>query len=551
MRRSCRRIIVIMASTLLASGPALSAAAEAPAAPSVDRRDVPGAKSAPPIATEPSLERTRPISLDEAIALGLRNNLDVEVNRYAPEVARLDAESAWGAYDPYLSSEVSYHSEVLPKTNSFVGGEFGETYTTGGKGGLRALLPFVGASLSLGFNGDRNVSNSVIQSFSPQYSSGLNFAADVPLLRGLIWNEPWTQVKRSRIAYGSSLDSFTATVMDTVQRIIGSYWDLVAAKEQLRVARKSLESNAALLDQTKTQYEVGVVSRVEVVQAEAGVANSEFNLIVTQNDYRNAQDSLIASVLGDQLRADTELVFDPSDNPRFEGAEPVDPAAAVATAFARRPEIAAARKAIEQGDLQLRFAKNQRLPQLDLNLSYTTLGISGEQNEHLSSFFGSANPDLIGGFGGSFNDYFGQPRDFTVKGVFSIPIPNTTARRGVTKARIGVRRANSELARLRQGIVVSVRAASRGLLAAAQGVEAAERRRLAAEEQLRAERIRLEHGESTPFDVLQRDRDLVDAESQKIAALRAFRVSQAALERAEGTILDKRSVVVSEVSRLR
>jgi outer membrane protein TolC len=138
-----------------------------------------------------------------------------------------------------------------------------------------------------------------------------------------------------------------------------------------------------------------------------------------------------------------------------------------------------------------------------------------------------------------------------VKGVFSIPIPNTTARKNVTKAKIQNRRARTQLSRLKQTIIVETRAAARGLLAAAQGVEAAERRRLAAAEQLRAERIRLEHGESTPFDVLQRERDLVEAESQKIGALRAFRNSQVSLERAEGTILQNRSIVIDQVRQLR
>ena len=78
-----------------------------------------------------------------------------------------------------------------------------------------------------------------------------------------------------------------------------------------------------------------------------------------------------------------------------------------------------------------------------------------------------------------------------------------------------------------------------------------ERRRLASEEQLRAETIRLEHGESTPFDVLQREEDLVGAESQKIFALQAYRDSLTALERAQGTILRNHNVVVEEALTLR
>ena len=101
----------------------------------------------------------------------------------------------------------------------------------------------------------------------------------------------------------------------------------------------------------------------------------------------------------------------------------------------------------------------------------------------------------------------------TGTGTFSIPFPNTTARKRVVRSDLELRRSKTCYARLEQSIILEVRNAARNLNASVQGIQAAERRRLAAEEQLRAERIRLEHGESTPFEVLQRESDLVEAES--------------------------------------
>jgi len=141
--------------------------------------------------------------------------------------------------------------------------------------------------------------------------------------------------------------------------------------------------------------------------------------------------------------------------------------------------------------------------------------------------------------------------NYTVRGVFSIPIPNTAARKRVVRSQFDLRRSKTRRLRLEQNIILEVRAAARLLLASAQGIGAAERRRLAAEEQLRAERIRLEHGESTPFDVLQRETDFVEAESQKIAALQAYRSAEVGLERAQGTILDVRGIVVEDARELK
>jgi outer membrane protein TolC len=135
--------------------------------------------------------------------------------------------------------------------------------------------------------------------------------------------------------------------------------------------------------------------------------------------------------------------------------------------------------------------------------------------------------------------------------VFSIPIPNTTARANVAKSELELRRANTNVRRVRQDIVLQVREAVRDLASALEGVEAAERGVAASSEQLRAERIRLEHGESTPFDVLLREEALVQAESQRIAALRVYHGSVTSLDRAQGTLLEDRSIVLDQALPLR
>ena len=518
-------------------------------------------EAVPASLTEPG-ENYRPLSLDEAIAVGLQNNLDVQVNRFSPYASELTSQAAWGAYDPVLSGNAGYAGDAQENTFQINQVQVAKNYVVNGELGISALIPYWGGRLFVNFDSERILTNSTIQNYSPQYESGVEFGANVPLLRGLIWNEPWTQVKLTQLNYGAAVDEFTTSVMDTVFSIIGSYWDLVAKRERVRVAIKSLSSTRALLQQTEIQYQVGVVSKVEVVQAEAGVANSEYDLIVARNDYRNTQDDLIAQVLGNRLRPDTNLLFDPTDDPQYSRVQPVDLDAAVKRAFVNRPELAAAQKRIGQREVQLKFAKNQRLPQVDIDFRYRTLGITGDANNSIqgNSFFpapscdppgpGNNNPIDCGSYGDTFNEYWDNNHEIAAYGVISIPLGNIRARKEESKARIELRKAGSQVRRLQQMIIKDVRSSARGLLASAQGVEAAERRRVAAEEQLRAETIRLEHGESTPFEVLQRERDLVDAESQKIDALRAFRLSQAKLQRDEGTILADRNVSIDQVQKI-
>ena len=102
-----------------------------------------------------------------------------------------------------------------------------------------------------------------------------------------------------------------------------------------------------------------------------------------------------------------------------------------------------------------------------------------------------------------------------------------------------------------QQVILEVRQAARNLRASQEGIESAERASEAAQEQLRAQRIRHEYGESTPFDVLQREADLVDREVERIEAYRAYRSSATALDRAQGTILRNRNIRIEEASVLR
>lgn len=497
-----------------------------------------------------------PLALEDAIALALRNGLNVEVERYAPLIAESNAQAAWGVYDPVLAADARYDVDKSPNTFPLNQTPTNRDRTQGGGVGLTQMIPYIGASFDARFDSTARVTRSTFEPFDERYDSAFFVGARVPLMRDLIWNSNWTNVKVSAFQSEAAEQQFRQSLMDNVQATVNRYWALVAARDRVRVAQKSLETARALLAQTKTQYEVGVVSQVEVVEAESGVANREFELIQGANVFRNEQDLLIEAVYGTRLEADTDVQLFPTADLDHYSPRSVDVEGSVARAFANRPELHAAQSFIEQDEVDLRFAKSQRLPQLDLVARYGFVGVAGDGNDgfrfQIRDQFGNpvdVPPPTDRVYGESVDDFFTDDGagNLLVQGVFSVPIPNTGARRRVTLREFELRRSKTTRKRVEQGIVLEVRAASRTLLSAGQRIEAAERRRLAAEEQLRAERIRLEHGESTPFEVLQREEDLVEAESQKIAALQLFHAAETALDRAEGTILEEHAIEVDAV----
>ena len=493
------------------------------------------------------------LSIDEAVAMSIKSNLRIEVERYSPLIAAAENDGVWGDYDPQVSADFIYDVRKSPNTSVFNDVETNRDRTTGGGVGVTQQIPFLGASLNARYDASSVSTRARFQSLSDQFNSSFFVGAVVPLAQGLIWNSSWTSVKVGALDEASSVEGFRVALMDTVQETVNAYWSLVAARDRVRVAQKSLDTARALLGRTKTQYEVGVKSRVDVVEAEAGVADREFDVIRDANLYRGAQDRLIDQVMGRELSAMTTLQFAPSENTDSYVHYEVNVEDAVSRAFRLRPELAQAQQAIEANEFRLKFAKNQRLPVLDLEAGFGYVGVSGDINPRLSAL--GVGPLPVGlenrPFDQSDNNFFqGSGADnYSVGAKFSIPFPNTTARKKVVVSELDLRRAHTSLARAQQTIIIEVRTAARNLLSSIQGIEAAERRRLAAEEQLRAERIRLEHGESTPFEVLQRESDLVEAESQKISAMQTYRSAEVALDRAEGTILDNNNIVLSEAAK--
>ena len=493
------------------------------------------------------------LSLSEAVQLSIQRSLDVQLLRFDPYVAEENLGAAWGAYDPAFYGEGGYDRDEQPTANIFFGDSLLET-TWGGEAGFRGLIPWVGGSYQAGYSGRELITNSKIATLSPEFRTGFTATLQVPLLRGLFWSDEWTLVRVSRIGVDASRDKFDSELMDQVQNTEDAYWGLIAAQDSTRVAEKSLETAKALLSQTQAQYEVGVVSRVEVVQAEAGVADREFKLILTQAVERNAQDALVDTVLGPYLEPESEITVEPTDRPDEMSVRAVSAAAATEHAMARRPEIQLARKEIERRKVEAKATGNKRLPQLDAVGSYGQAGLAGRFNPECTFAGACFPPSGIGDVWPDANDTLlrdDASQSYSIQGILSIPLGNNTARHQHAKAEFELRRAETSLLRLEQSIVSEIRRAARNLVSSVQGIEAAERAEAAAAEQLRAERVRLEHGESTPFDVLLREQDLVQAQSQKIFAQKTYHNSITGLDRAQGTILERNQIVVEDAATLR
>ena len=492
------------------------------------------------------------VSLKEAILLALRNNLDIELARTEPMIAEEGVAAAKGAYDPVLGGNFAFDRIQRLTVNRLQasGGGLADQNLNSSNGwnygfGVNGILPF-GLQYSTTSGLNRLDTNSTFVPLDKQFDATWSSRLTMPLLRDLGWNNASVTVRRSEIARDMTEEQFRGSLNGIVASVEDLYWNLAANRAAVRVAAKSLKTAQDLLEQTRVQQEVGVVSRVAVTQAEAGVAERELLFIQAENLAASAKDALL-----DALLAPAADVFDDRDiipeSPRFENYT-VDTDASIRKALSNRPELVRARQAVEMADVEADFAKNQARPRLDLVASYGTQGLSGAGRQ-VDNPLSDDPADMLpfpdqGRSTDSFDDFFraGGAKSYSAGVRVELPFGNNTGEARAVQSRIEARRAQIGLKKQEQLVVREVREAARSVRAATQSVAAAERRVAATQETLRAEQERLRLGDSTPFQVLQFDEDLAEAEQSMIVALRQQANAITALERVQGTLLETRGI---------
>ncbi len=502
---------------------------------------------------QPELGSELRISRDDALRLALENNLNLIIARTGPELAQLQVERAGGAFDPqlFLDHQFAQNDNPIfsPFQIAFGGGTSIEDKEWLYSGGFAGLVP-VGVTYSSNYNVRRLQTSSAFSALEPEWRGDWESELRIPVLKDLFNNPASVTVERSVIGLDISVEDFREDLINEIQTVEFAYWELGAARAEKGVAQKSLETARDLLEQTRVRYEVGVVSKVLVTQAEAGVAEREVTAIVALNRAEGAEDALLDLIAAPTMQEfeSTRLVV---DDPSFVDYT-VEPDVIIRRAMRLRPEIKIARKRVEDAELQLQLAQNQVLPSLDLVASYRMSGLAGrstatdfETGEPIPSPFPKHSSGLT-------DDWFSasQNRSWAIGARFELPLGNDVARAELGQRKIELRRAHTRMRRVEQDIILDVRNAARVLRNSADSVAASERRRVASAEALRAEEVRLRLGDSTPFLVLEFEEDLTESASQVIRSLQAYRNAITALERSQATLLRSRNIsVVRELQR--
>ena len=239
-----------------------------------------------------------------------------------------------------------------------------------------------GTSVTAGFNNTHVTSNNPTTLLTPDLSSSFQFRITQNLLQGF---GSLPNLRFIRIAKNNreiSDVAFRLQVITTVDQIENIYWDLVYAYENVRVQQEALTYAQKALTDTKQQAHVGTVPPIQVVSAQSTVSTDEQNLIMAQNNLE-LEKLLVKNALSrsieDPALAEADVI--PTSTMQIPQEEAVVPTQdLINEALAHRSELVESRIDLNSRDLSSKAVRNAMLPTLDAFAYYGGSGVGGNIN---------------------------------------------------------------------------------------------------------------------------------------------------------------------------
>ena len=462
----------------------------------------------------------RRLSVDEAVALALEQNINLQVDRIDPQVADLQVSVARSAWTPGFFSNVQTQSRTNPPTDIFGGAATITNENINSQVGVQQQLPWGGANYTLFWSNNRATTNNIFSSFNPQLSSTMGFNYTQPLLRNFRIDATRQQVLVSRKNREISDVQLQQSISATMRQVKNAYWDLVYAINNLAVQRQSLELAQQSFRDNRTRVEIGTMAPLDIVQAEAEVAQREESVILAEAAIRRQEDIVRALISNPVDQPDFwSMRIEPADLPDFEPIV-VDVDAAVRNALANRTDLSASRKLLESNDIAIRYFRNQSMPDVNALVNYSAFGIAGTQFELTNTFPPQRRGEVRRGFSGALGDVFASDYPtWSVQLQISYPIGASNAEANLARARLQDSQARKQLQASELQVTTQIRDLARTVQTNAQRVESTRAARALAEKRLEAEQKKFTAGMTSSFFVTLAQRDLADARNRELRAI--------------------------------
>jgi outer membrane protein len=559
------------------------------------------------------------ITLQDAVELALENSLDIVIQRYLPWEADTDIlKTKSGGFarginstaaevftstanvptlqlDPLLTANVSIADQNVPINNPFISG-------TGTGTGITSLTPQAfknhastynfgytqgwtsGTTFNAAWDNQRSSSSPTADFFIPSVSSSLTAQVSQQLLNGFGFD-----VNRRNIIIAKNNRKiadlvFVQQAITTVTNAITAYWELVYARENVKVEQQAVAVSQKLYNDNKKQLEIGTMAPLDVTRAESELASDQGNLLVAQTTQLQDEQVLKNAISKDPLATNlinVEII--PTDLPsRPENIEAPSFEDAIKEAFIKRPDVLEQIYNLKNADVDLRATANALLPVLTLTGTYTSSGLAGNSaipGTSVVTIAGSTIPvvDANGnpvsitqggaqvpifvptvtttntttgivhqGFGNAQNQIFSNKFPSYTAGLnLTLPLRNRSAQADNARAILTQRQIEAQTLQIKNAALLDVRNTFIALEQDRARVDVAVKARQLQQETFDAEQKKYQLGASTVYLVIQTQRDLVTAQGTELRALADLVEAKANYERAVGRTLETNRVTIA------
>jgi outer membrane protein len=454
------------------------------------------------------------------------------------------------SYDPIINAGMSIDHATFPQSSTILNGVQSLQQNSGIANFNYSQGFATGTLMSVDFDNDRITSNSLFGILSPEVDSRFRFTLRQHLLAGFGFGPNLRYIHIARNNREISDVAFRGQVIATVSQIQNIYWDLVNAYEDVKVKERSLELAEKTLSDDREQVKIGAIAPMEVMKAESEESARSQDLLLSQNGLQ-LQELLIKNAitrdLSDPVLASASVV--PTDTMSIPEKELVTPLQdLISDAQAHRPELAESRIDLTNREITRKSTANAMKPTVDFIAWYGAYGLGGLEN---LGYNGPPVPPIPpSGLGDAFSALFkNNSPDYAVGLSVNIPLRNRGAQADQIRSQLEYRQAQLHLQQLQNQIGIEVRNAQFALLQNRSLVEAARKARDLAAQTFDVEQKKKALGASTSNLVLQANRDLAQAESNFVAAMSTYEKSIVELDRATGLTLAHAGIEIEQAVR--
>lgn len=498
------------------------------------------------------------MSLKEAVYLALRNNPTVQAAQLTPLESLQSVREAEATFDPDLTSKLDQLKSTSPSTS---------VLTTGGTPAfsqkeydwnfaVNKLLSTTNGTFGITFNNSRLLSNSIFASINPSYNPSLALSLSQPLLRNFGLDFATINVRIAEENQKASQFSYEQQLSDFTLQVASDYWNVVRAEENLEVAREAYKLATDLVRQNEISLRVGVLAPLDVQEAQSEQATDAANVYGAENTLAVARATLRQDVMLNPSHRFMPQQIEPSDKPRGPENVAADEEQSLELAMQYRPELASMRELIRSLLLQVKYAENQTMPQLNLGAQFGLTSTSGLAKCFSATAFlapgAKGNCDVPGEtkpksglespFGGIYGDALNNMWSFGFYNYaavlsFERPLMNDAAKAALSQARIAYEQQRLSYRELVSQIVLDVENQISTVSSGVKQVVATGVASDYARESLRAEQERYRVGMANTHELLQFQEELVAALGNHVNAQVNLELAKLTLKHAEGTLL--------------